>query len=95
MCSSSLFGVICQETLAEDCLQLLGVRVGQTIRRHNNMKHDSIGALSPLAIKNLKRYLMDDYLSIASLWTRGLINDEKFKILMFDNLELASKSSLL
>lgn len=95
LCSSSLFGVICQETLAEDCLQLLGVRAGQTIRRYNNMKHDSIGALSPLAIKNLKRFLMDDYLSIASLWTRGLINDEKFKILMFDDLELASKSSLL
>lgn len=83
--SSNFFGVICQETLAEDCLQLLGVRVGDTVRRYNDMKYDAIGELSPRALKNLKRYLSDDYLSIARLWACGLINDQKFKSLMFDD----------
>ena len=91
--SSNLLGIICQETLSEDCLQLFGIHVGQTFRRYNISKSDQVGVLSPRAIKNLKRYLSDDYLSITRLWSCGLLDDYKFKLLMFNDAENPKKAS--
>ena len=81
--SGNVLGVICQESLAEDCQRILGVDATTVNERKNNAKQQSFSDLSDQAIRNLKRFLADDYQCIVSLWSLGLLDDKQFAGLMF------------
>ena len=81
--SGNVLGVICQESLAGDCQRILGVDAAGVNERINNMKQQSFSDLSDQAVRNLKRFLADDYQCIVSLWSLGLLDDRQFAGLMF------------
>ncbi|MDA7433681.1 hypothetical protein N8458_00675 [Synechococcus sp. AH-601-P18] len=80
--SSNVYGIICQENLSADCEKLLGVTPNGVAVRKNYSRRESPGSLGSHAIKNLKRYLRDDYICLTSLWSAGLLSDSQFSSLM-------------
>ena len=81
--SGNVLGVICQESLAEDCQRILGIDATTVNERKNNAKQQSLSDLSDQAVRNLKRFLADDYQCIVSLWSLGLLDDRQFAKLLF------------
>ena len=49
----------------------------------NNAKQQSFSDLSDQAVRNLKRFLANDYQCIVALWSLGLLDDKQFAGLMF------------
>ena len=80
--SSNVYGIICQENLSADCEKLLGVTPNGLAVRKNYLRRESPGTLGSHAVKNLKRYLCDDYICLTSLWSAGLLTDNQFSSLM-------------
>jgi hypothetical protein len=79
---SNVYGIICQETLSVDCEKLLGIAPKEIVERKNNLRQESPATLGNQAVANLKRYLHDDYLCIASLWSKSILSDRQFSSLM-------------
>ena len=79
---SNVYGIICQETLSQDCEKLLGIAPDGIAERKNYLRRESEVTIGRKAVDNLKKYLHDDYVCIASLWSAGLLSDSQFKVLM-------------
>ena len=75
---SNIFGVVCQEELASDCGRLLGVNASGLRERSNESKRRIDQDLDAEAVDNLKRFLVDDYQCIATLWSLGALSDQQF-----------------
>ena len=80
---SNVLGVICQETLVEDCREILDVDASSVFERRNESRSLSVADLDPIVLINLKRYLNQDYSCLSRLWSLGLLDDKKFALLMF------------
>ena len=74
--SGNVLGIVCQESLAEDCQRILGVDATRVNERKNNAKQQSFSDLSDQAVRNLKRFLANDYQCIVALgpWAFWMIN---------------------
>ena len=81
--SSKVLGVICQETLVEDCREILGVDASSVFERRNESRSLSVADLDSIVLVNLKRYLAQDYSCLSQLWSLGILDDKKFSLLMF------------
>ena len=81
--SSNVLGVICQETLVEDCREILAVDASSVFERRNENRSLSVSDLDPIVLINLKRYLVQDYSCLSQLWSLGVLDDKKFSLLMF------------
>lgn len=82
---SNVLGVICQETLTQDCREILDVDASSVFERRNESRSLSVPDLDPVVLANLKRYLIQDYSCISQLWSLGVLDDKKFAMLMFGN----------
>ena len=83
----NILGVVCQETLAADCARLLDVDVSAVRERSNASKRQIEQDLDAEAVKNLKCFLVEDYQSIAALWSLGALNDQQFWRVMSSSVE--------
>ena len=81
----NVLGVICQETLAADCKNLLDVDASELFVRRNEAKGSIHGQLEVSALMNLRRFLIEDYQCISKLWSLGVIGDSQFMRLMLDS----------
>ena len=84
---NNILGVVCQETLADDCLKILGVDAAGIEERSNDSKPRIQRDMDPVAIKNLKRFLVEDYQCLAALWSLGSLSDQQFWRVMTSSLE--------
>ena len=80
----NVLGVICQESLFEDCEKILGVSPDNLFIRKNEKK-DSMTSLSEACIANLRKFLHLDYACIVDLWAKGIICDQKLSQLIFNS----------
>lgn len=85
--SYNLFGVVCQENLVADCAEILGVDASGVRERSNVSKRVIEEDLDALAVKNLKRFLHDDYQCITAIWSIGGLSDQQFWRVMTSSLE--------
>ena len=76
-----------QEMLADDCTRILGVDVAGLQERSNASKRQMDQDLDASAVKNLKRFLVEDYQSIAALWSLGALSDQQFWRVMTSSVE--------
>ena len=83
----NIFGVVCQEQLAEDCGKLLGVDASALRERSNESKRSIDQDLDAEAVNNLKRFLVEDYQCIAALWSLGALSDQQFWRVMTCSVE--------
>ena len=90
----NIFGVLCQEQLAEDCRRLLGVDASGLRERSNQSKRLIDQDLDAEAVKNLKRFLVEDYQSIAALWSLGALSNQQFWRVMTSSVEREVASEL-
>ena len=82
---NNVFGIICQETFATDCERILGIYDHDKVfeRKNFNKKEDYVRfTTDSCACGNLKRFLVEDYLCITQLWALGLLESEKYQILL-------------
>ena len=84
---SNILGVVCQETLADDCARILAVDPAGLQERSNASKQQADLDLDLEAVNNLKRFLVDDYQSIAALWSFGALSDQQFWRVMRSSVE--------
>ena len=75
---ANIFGIICQETLAADSRDFLGIDASQLFVRRNLKKRSMHAHLDYLAVKNLRRFLSKDYQCISALWALGALEDQRF-----------------
>jgi hypothetical protein len=80
----NILGVICQETLAADSRDLLGVDASRLFVRRNINKRSKHAHLDQLAVSNLRRFLSKDYQCISALWALGALEDQRFFRVMSD-----------
>ena len=85
---SNILGVVCQETLAEDCARILDVDVAELQERSNFSKRRIDQDLDLEAMNNLKRFLVEDYQSITALWSFGALSDQQFWRVMMSSVEV-------
>ena len=90
----NIFGVVCQETLASDCARLLSVDVSCIRERSNLSKRRIEQDLDAAALKNLKRFLVEDYQCVAALWGLGALTDHQFWRVMTSSVEGEATSVL-
>ena len=83
----NILGVVCQETLAADCSRLLGVDITGVRERSNESKRQIDQDLDAAAVKNLKRFLVEDYQCLAALWGFGALSDQQFWRVMTSSVE--------
>ena len=84
---SNIFGVVCQEELASDCGRLLGVDASGLKERSNESKRRIDQDLDEKAVNNLKRFLVEDYQCIATLWSLGALSNQQFWRVMMSSCE--------
>jgi hypothetical protein len=84
---TNILGVVCQETLAADCTRILGVEVAEVRERSNASKRCIDQDLDDVAVKNLKRFLVEDYQCLAALWSLGALSDQRFWRVMTSSVE--------
>ena len=84
---TNILGVVCQETLAADCTRILGVEVAEVRERSNASKRCIDQDLDDVAVKNLKRFLVEDYQCLAALWSLGSLSDQRFWRVMTSSVE--------
>ena len=85
---SNIFGVVCQEELASDCGRLLGVDASSLKERSNESKRRIDQDLDEEAMNNLKRFLVEDYQCIATLWSLGALSNQQFWRVMMSSCEV-------
>lgn len=88
----NILGVVCQESLASDCARLLGVDVSGVRERSNESKRLIQEDLDAVALRNLKRFLVKDYQSVAALWSLGALSDQQFWRVMTSSVEALESS---
>ena len=74
----NILGVVCQETLTADCQEILKVDPSGLRERSNASKPRIKQELDAAALNNLKHFLVEDYQSIAALWSFGALSDQQF-----------------
>ena len=74
----NILGVVCQETLTADCQEILKVDASGLRERSNASKPRIKQELDAAALNNLKHFLVEDYQSIAALWSFGALSDQQF-----------------
>lgn len=74
----NILGVVCQEMLADDCAEILAVDVEGLQERSNESKRQIDQELDSEAVNNLKRFLVEDYQSLAALWSLGALSDKQY-----------------
>ena len=74
----NILGVVCQETLTADCQEILKVDASGLRERSNASKPRIKQQLDAAALNNLKHFLVEDYQSIAALWSFGALSDQQF-----------------
>ena len=84
---NNILGVVCQETLADDCARILAVDPADLRERSNASKRQIDQDLDLEAVNNLKRFLVEDYQSITALWSFGAISDQQFCLVMASSVE--------
>ena len=84
---TNILGVVCQETLAADCTRILGVNAAEVRERSNSSKRRIDQDLDDAAVKNLKRFLVEDYQCLAALWSLGALSDQQFWRVMTSSVE--------
>ena len=84
---NSILGVVCQETLADDCSRILAVDAAGVQERSNASKQQAEQDLDPEAVNNLKRFLVEDYQSITALWGLGALSDQQLWRVMTSSVE--------
>ena len=84
---NNILGVLCQETLADDCSRILAVDAAGVQERSNASKQQADQDLDPEAVNNLKRFLVEDYQSIAALWSFGALTDQQLWRVMTSSVE--------
>ena len=84
----NILGVVCQESLASDCTNLLGVDVSGVRERINISKRPIDQDLDAEAITNLKRFLVEDYQCLVALWSLRALSDQQFWRVMRSSVEL-------
>ena len=84
---ANILGVVCQETLAADCTRILGVDVAEVRERTNSSKRCIDQDLDDAAVKNLKRFLAEDYQCVAALWSLGALSDQQLWRVMTSSVE--------
>ena len=84
----NILGVVCQESLASDCTNLLGVDVSGVRERINTSKRPIDQDLDAEAITNLKRFLVEDYQCLVALWSLRALSDQQFWRVMRSSVEL-------
>ena len=88
----NIMGVVCQEALVEDCSRLLGVDVSGVRERRNVSKRRIDGDLDVTAMKNLKRFLVEDYQCLMALWSLGALDDQQLQRIMNNELRESNSS---
>ena len=83
----NILGVVCQETLASDCARVLGVDVSGVRERGNASKRPIDQDLDAEAVNNLKRFLLEDYQCLTSLWSLGALSEKQFWRVMRSSVE--------
>ena len=83
----NIFGVVCQETLADDCTRILGVDSAGVQERSNASKRRIDQDLDAEAVNNLKRFLVEDYQCLAAFWSLGALSDQQFWRVMRSSVE--------
>ena len=78
----NILGVVCQETLTADCQEILKVDASGLRERSNASKPRIKQELDAAALNNLKHFLVEDYQSIAALWSFGALSDQQFRRVM-------------
>lgn len=84
---TNILGVVCQETLAADCIGILGVDAAEVRIRSNPLKRRIDQDLDDVAVKHLKRFLVEDYQCLAALWSLGALSDQQFWRVMTSSVE--------
>ena len=84
----SILGVVCQETLTADCQEILKVDASGLRERRNESKRRIKQELDTAALNNLKHFLVEDYQSIAALWSFGALSDQQFWRVMMSSVEV-------
>ena len=84
---ANILGVVCQETLAADCTRILGVDASEVRERSNSLKRRIDQDLDEVAVKNLKRFLVEDYQCLAAFWSLGALSDQRFWRVMTSSVE--------
>lgn len=85
--TGNVLGVICQESLVADCARILSVNVEEVRERSNTSKRLIEQDIDAHAVRNLKRFLVDDYQCIAALWSLGALSDQQFWRVMTSSVE--------
>ena len=85
---NNIFGVVCQEELASDCGRLLGVDASGLRERSNKSKRRIDQDFDAKAVNNLKRFLVEDYQCIATLWSLGALSNQQFWRVMMSSCEV-------
>ena len=88
----NIMGVVCQEALVEDCSRLLGVDVSGVRERRNVSKRRIGGDLDVTAMKNLKRFLVEDYQCLMAFWSLGALDDQQLQRIMNNELRESNSS---
>ena len=83
----NILGVVCQETLVADCSRILEVDASGLRERSNSSKRRIEEELDTAALKNLKRFLVEDYQCLAALWGLGGLSNQQFRRLMISSVE--------
>ena len=83
----NILGVICQESLVADCARILSVNVEEVRERRNTSKRLIERDMDAHAVRNLKRFLIDDYQCITALWSLGALSDQQFWRVMTSSVE--------
>ena len=92
---SNILGVVCQETLADDCSRILAVDTAGVRERSNASKRQIKKDLDCEAVNNLKRFLVEDYQCISALWSFGALSDQQFWRVMRSSVEVSVPSIML
>ncbi len=85
---NNILGVVCQEMLADDCARILEVDVEGLQERSNESKRQSDLDLDSEAVSNLKRFLVEDYQSLAALWSLGALSDNRYWRVMRSSVDV-------
>ena len=84
----NILGVVCQEMLADDCAEILAVDVEGLQERSNESKRQIHQELDSEAVNNLKRFLVEDYQSLAALWSLGALSNKQYWRVMRSSIDV-------
>ncbi len=81
---NQVFGVIKQESIEKDCERILGVKLNSHERKNQFRVPPYKLHLSSSSIKNLKKFISNDYLALRKLYDLNVLNKEELELLERD-----------